>query len=204
MRLATPEQAAEILRRWDVYRDAVLARPPMELFYDATAHRSVFSESFVAAVRDQPGRSLSIVLEGPLGLPLARARWEGGETVIERPGKSPLEKTVQNGAALSDFGIPLSAQSLSLLLFGLPETARPERVELAGGNARFSWNDGALSCEFDLDGGRARRVFSRDAKRQVEIRYLEWRDGIPSHIRIDVSTGGSAELVLTSGEPNPS
>jgi hypothetical protein len=197
---ATPEQSAEFLRRWEVYRSSALARPSSELFYDAHARRSVFSETFAAAVQDDPGRSLSVVVEGPLGLPLARARWNGGETVIERPGKSPAEKRIPMGAPLSDFGIPLSAQSLSLLLYGLPEITPPEKVERAGANAWFSWNDDRLSCEFDLEAGRAKRVVSRDAKRGVEIRFLAWRGGIPSHIRIDVSTGGSADLVLKSAE----
>ena len=192
-RPATAQEAAAVVSRWDAFRDAVMSRPAAELFYDAVARRSVFSMSGVAAVRAVPGRSLTIVVEGPAGLPVARASWDGVTTVVQREGKG--EKVVEGDGALSALGIPLPASSLSLLLFGLPDPASPERVEIGAGRAWLSWRGGALACEID-PAGRPVRVIARDASRKIEIRYPEWTGGLPSRIGITVSTDGTASLAL--------
>ena len=192
-RPATAAEAAAILSRWDGFRESVLARAPSELFYDATARRSVFAMSGVAAVRVVPGRSLAIVVEGPAGLPIARADWDGARTTVRREGKR--EQTLEGDAVLSDLGIPLPASSLSLLLFGLPDAASPDRVEIGAPGARLSWRAGSVACEID-PAGRPLRVLARDASRKVEIDFREWVDGVPSRIGISVSTGGTASLAL--------
>lgn len=194
-RPATAAEAAAIVSRWEGFREAVLARPAAELFYDARARRALFSTSGVAAVRDEPGRSLTVVLEGPAGVPLARASWDGARTVVRRAGSPREEREFEGDDPLTPLGIPLSAPSLSLLLFGLPDASPPERVEFSGGTPWLSWRGGALSCELDPS-GRARRVVAVDANRKVEVRFSEWSGGIPSRIRIDVSTGGRADLAL--------
>jgi len=194
-RPATAAETAAIVARWETFRQAVLARPAAELFYDARARRSIFSTSGVAAVRDDPGRSLTVVLEGPAGLALARASWDGARTVVRRAGDPRDDREFEGDAPLTPLGIPLSAPSLSLLLFGLPDASPPESVELAGATPWLSWRGGALSCELDPS-GRARRVMSLDGRRRVEIRFPEWSGGIPSRIRIDAAHGGRADLAL--------
>ena len=199
-RPATAAETAAIVSRWETFREGVLARPAAELFYDASARRSLFSMSGVAAVRDSPGRSLTVVVEGPAGLPIARASWDGVRTVVEREGRdSGGPQRAEGDAALASLGIPLSAPSLSLLLFGLPDASPPETVEVGARTAWLSWRGGALSCEIDSE-GRALRVVALDAKRKVEIRFVEWAGDMPSRIRIAVSTGGTAELALRAGE----
>jgi len=192
-RPATAPEAAAILARWDGFRESVLARPPAELYYDATARRSIFSMSGVAAVRAAPGRSLTIVVEGPAGFPIVRAEWDGDRTVVHREGRPP--QTLEGDVALSALGIPLPASSLSLLLFGLPDAAPPERVEIGADAAWLSWRGGTLSCEID-PAGRPVRVVARDGSRKVEIDFREWAAEVPSRIGISVSTGGTATLVL--------
>jgi hypothetical protein len=195
-RPATAAEAAGILARWDSFRDAVLARPAAELFYEARARRSLASESGIAAIRDDPGRTLTVVLEEG-GLPVARASWDGTRTVVRRTGRSE-EREIEGDAPLTPIGIPLSARSLSLLLFGLPDASPPESVAIAGESPWLSWNGGALSCELD-SAGRPRRVVSAASGRTVEIRFAEWSEGIPSRIRLEASGGGSAELRLRPG-----
>lgn len=201
---ATPAQAAGILPRWQVFRDAAVARPPVELFYDVRATRSVFSESFVAAVRDDPGRSLFVVVEGPLGVALARATWDGSKTVVERLDRPAKARAGEGDGSLSTFGIPLSARALSLLLFGVPEISPPERVELQDGHAWLSWEGGGLACEFDPAAALPLGVVVGEGRRRVTARFLGWRQGIPSRITLVMSGGGRAELVLrTEGEAAP-
>jgi hypothetical protein len=144
-------------------------------------------------VRAAPGRSLTIVLEGPAGLPIARAEWDGVRTTVRREGKG--EQTLEGDAVLSALGIPLPASSLSLLLFGLPDASPPERVEIGAHATWLSWRGGALSCEID-PAGRPVRVLARDADRRVEIDFREWAADVPSRIGISVSTGGKASLSL--------
>ena len=203
-RAATAPEAAAIVRRWESCRDAILGRPPLERFYDARARRSVFSGTFVAAVRDDPGRSLSVVVEGPLGVPIARARWDGERTVVERsgiPAKRFSDAAPPGGdAPLADIGVPLSARTLSLLLVGLPDTARPDVVELTGDAAWLTFGGSGLACEFDAAQGRVRRVVSLARGRRVEVRYGAWDGGVPSRVAIRVSGGGSAELVARPGD----
>ncbi len=149
--------------------------------------------SGIAAVRAAPGRSLTIVVEGPAGLPIARAEWDGVRTTVRREGKG--EQTLEGDGALSALGIPLPASALSLLIFGLPDAAPPERVEIGAHAAWLSWRGGALSCEID-PAGRPVRVLVRDAARKVEIDFREWTADLPSRIGISVSTGGTASLTL--------
>jgi hypothetical protein len=198
---ATAARAAEIGRRWEVFREAVLARPAEELFYEARIRRSVLSGTFVAAVRDDPGRSLAVVVEGPLGAPVARARWDGQTTRIEREGRAARDSG--GSSTLAELGLPLSARALSLLLFGLPDTAPPETIELAGDAAWLTWRGGAVACAFADARGTVERVLFREADRQVDIRYAEWNAGVPTRIAMAVSGGGRAELVVKPGETGP-
>lgn len=185
-----------ILSRWNAYREAVLARPPAELYYDARVRRSMWAASGVAAVRDAPGRSFEVVVEGPAGLPVARASWDGVRTTVARDGRT---RTFDGDEALSTVGVPVSARSLSLLLFGLPDAAPPEAVEIGESRPWLSWRGGALTCALDPE-GRATRVLARDGERSVEIRFAKWESGMPSRIRIAASPGGSAELALRAGD----
>jgi len=189
------------MRRWESCRADVLARPPLERFYDARARRSVLSGTFVAAVRDDPGRSLSVVVEGPLGVPVARANWDGERTVVERSGGAA--ERFSDEAPLADIGVPLSARVLSLLLVGLPDTARPDAIELTGDAAWLTFRGSAIACEFDPAQGRVRRVLSLAHGRRVEIRYGGWEGGVPSRVAIKVSGGGSADLVAKAGDSGP-
>jgi hypothetical protein len=198
---ASASRAAEIGRRWADFRAAVLGRPTVELFYEARIRRSVLSGTFVAAVRDEPGRSLAVVVEGPLGVPVARARWDGQTTVIEREGRSVRDSG--GSATLAELGLPLSPRSLSLLLFGLPDTGPPETTELAGDGAWLTWRGGALACAFSDARGTVGRVLVRETDRKIDIRYAEWNAGLPSRIAIAVSGGGRAELVARPGEKTP-
>ena len=200
-RAATEEQAAAILTRWEAGRADILGRPPLERYYDARLRRSVFSGSFVAAVRDDPGRSLSVVIEGPLGVPIARARWDGERTVVERSGRP--SKRFSDGAPLADIGVPLPARSLSLLLVGLPDTASPDVVELTGDAAWLTFRGSGLACEFDVGQGRVRRVLTLAEGRKIEILYRDWESGAPSKIAIRVSGGGRADLAARAGDSGP-
>jgi hypothetical protein len=173
----------------------------VEIFYEARIRRSVLSGSFVAAVRCEPGRSLAVVVEGPLGAPVARARWDGRTTVVEREGR-PIRDS-DGSLTLADLGLPLSARSLSLLLFGLPDTLPPETTELAGDGAWLTWSGGAVACAFSDAGGTVGRVVVRETDRQIDIRYAEWKEGLPSRIAIAVSGGGRAELVVKPEEKAP-
>lgn len=188
---AGAERTASILRAWDAFRASVVSRSAEELFYDVSARRSVVSGSFGAAVRCEPGRSLTVVLEGPLGAPLGRARWDGTRTVVERGGK-----TTEGDAALAVLGIPLPPRALSTLLFGLPETSAPDRVTLAGAAIWLAWRGDDVACAFDPTAPRVDRVVSRAGGPRVEILYSGWENGTPTRIRIDVERGGRAELVL--------
>ena len=203
-RAATAERTAAIVRRWESCRAEILGRPPLERFYDARARRSVFSGTFVAAVRDDPGRSLSVVVEGPLGVPIARARWDGERTTVERSG-TPAKRFSDEASPgseppLADIGVPLSARALSLLLVGLPDTARPDVVELTGDAAWLTFRGSGLACEFDAEQGRVRRVLSLGRGRRVDVRYGAWEGGVPSRIAIRVSGRGSADLVARPGD----
>ena len=194
---APPARAAEIALRWKAFRSSVLARQAVELYYDARLRRGLLSGTFVAAVRDEPGRALAVVIEGPLGAAVARAKWDGRTTVIERAGHAAAGG---DSPTLADLGVPISARPLSLLLFGLPDETPPDAVELAGGAAWLSWRDGALACEFDDAGLTVRRVLSREGPTPIDIRYSGWDGGIPSRISIRISGGGRADLVARPGE----
>lgn len=193
---APAARAAEIALRWETFRSSVLARPAAELFYEARLRRNVLSGTFIAAVRDEPGRTLSVVVEGPLGAAVARARWDGKTTVIERAGHA----AAGDPPTLADLGVPISARSLSLLLFGLPDENPPDSVELAGDAAWLSWRGGSLACEFDDAGMTVRRVLSREGGAPLDIRYSNWDGGAPSRITIRISGGGRADLVARRGE----
>ena len=198
---ATADRAAEIGRRWEIFRKGVLDRSAAELFYEARIRRSVLSGTFVAAVRDDPGRSFTVVVEGPLGAPVARARWDGKTTVVEREGRPVRDSGASS--TLAELGLPLSARSLSLLLFGLPDTAPPETTELAGDGAWLTWRGGAIACAFADARGTVERVVIRESDREVDIRYADWNAGIPSRITLAVSGGGRAELVAKPAESAP-
>lgn len=189
---ADPVRASAALRAWETFRASVVSRGPEEIFYDVSARRSIVSGSFVAAVRCEPGRSLSVVLEGPLGAPLGRARWDGTRTVVERGGAVSEGET-----SLAELGIPLPARELSTLFFGLPESEAPDRVTVADGALWLAWKND-IACVFDPSGPRVDRVVARSGGRRVEIVYSEWKDGTPTRIRIDVAHGGRADLVLRS------
>lgn len=195
-RPATAAETEAVLSRWSAYRESVLSRPAAELWYDARVRRSVYGTSGVAAVRDAPGRSFEVVIEGPAGVALARATWDGARTTVVREGRS---RTFDGDAALSEVGVPLSARSLSLLLFGLPDASPPEAVEIGSSGPWLSWRGGALTCALDSS-GRAIRVLARDDERSVEVRFADWENGIPSRVRIAGSPGGTAELALRRGD----
>jgi hypothetical protein len=173
----------------------------MELFYDAEVSRSVVTMSGTLAVRDDPGKTLALRVEGPLGLPIARADWDGEETKVVVTGSRRGERTIAGDGDLSrELGVPVTANELSLLLFGLPDRAAPESTELAGERAWFSWKGGALRCDFDLSSNRVGTVVSRGERDSVEVRFLEWNAGLPSKIRIKTSRGGGAKLALRSAD----
>ncbi len=128
---------------------------------------------------------------------MARAEWDGTETRIRITGKGK-ERTVGPGGDLSEvLGVPLSAEQISLMLFGLPDKSDPETLEFRGTRAWPSWRGGSLRCEFDAGEGHPSAIFSKGERQSVEIRYLGWTDGIPARIRIR-SASGSAELTLRS------
>jgi hypothetical protein len=171
----------------------------MELFYDAQVSRSVVTMSGTLAARDDPGKALALRVEGPLGLAVARADWNGQETKVLVVSSRKGEQTLAAGEDLSRaLGVPVTPQQLSLVLFGLPDGAAPEGTELVGERARFSWQGGALRCEFDSSSNRVASIESRGARNSVEVRFLEWSAGLPSRIRIKTSQGAGAELVLRS------
>ena len=200
-RPATAEESAKLLAAWGDYRRAALARGPMELFYDAEVSRSIVAMSGTLAVRDDPGKTLALRVAGPLGLPVARADWDGAETKIVLSGSHPREKTIAGDADLSrELGFPVTAAELSMLLYGLPDAGAPEKTELAGSRARFSWKGGALRCDFDPSSGRVETIVSRGERDSVEVRFLEWNAGMPSRIRIRTSRGGAARLALRSAD----
>jgi hypothetical protein len=202
-RPATTEETSRLLDAWGLYRQAALAKGPMELFYDAQVSRSVLSMSGTLAVRDDPGRTLALRVEGPLGLPLARADWNGVETRIFVAGSHSKDRTLPAGEDLSrELGVPVTPAQLSLLLYGLPDGAAPETAEFAGSRAWFSWQGGALRCDFDPAAGRVETIVSRGARDSVEVRFLEWSSGFPSRIRIKTSRGGGADLTLRSADPS--
>jgi hypothetical protein len=112
-------------------------------------------------------------------------------------------QTLPGGADLSrELGVPVTPMQLSLLLFGLPDGAEPESTELEGARARFSWQGGALRCEFESSTGRVETIESRGSRDSVEVRFLDWSAGIPSRIRIKTSRGADAELTLRSADPS--
>ncbi len=189
-----------MLEKWDRYRSGALPGGPAELYYGAEVSRHGFSIAGTLAVRDDPGKSLTLLVEGPLGLPIARAEWDGQTTRVRRyaGGKS---KEVSGSADVGEsLGIPLSARSLSYLFFGVPEESAPDSLEVAGSNARLLWQGGSVACEFDAAGGRARRVLMQSPERTVEVAYLDWSGATPSRIRVHVSSGGTAELTLLPAE----
>lgn len=174
------------------------------MFYDAQVSRSVVTMSGTLAVRDDPGKSLALRVEGPLGLPVARADWDGEVTKVFVSGSHRGEQTIAGDADLGrELGVPVSAAGLSLLLFGLPDRASPESTEIEGERAWFSWNGGAIRCDFDVSSNRAATVVARGDRGSVEVRFLEWGPALPSRIRIRASRGGSAELRLRSADPSP-
>lgn len=202
-RPATAQESAKLLETWSEYRRMALSRGPMELFYDAEVSRHVVAISGTLAVRDDPGKTLALRVEGPLGLPLARADWNGEETKVFVSGSRKGEQTITGDADLSrELGVPVTAAELSLLLFGLPDGASPETTELAGQRAWFSWKGGMLRCDFDLSSNRVGTVISRGDRDSVEIRFLDWSAGLPSRIRIKTSRGGGASLALRSADPS--
>jgi hypothetical protein len=200
---ATAPQAASVLETWARYRAGSLPAAPAELFYDAEVSRRGLSISGTVAVRDDPGKSLSLLVEGPLGLPVARAVWDGSTTRVTRYSSGGKEKrSAGDSPELGEsLGIPLSARSLSYLFFGLPEEAPPDTLQVAGSDARLVWLGGDMACEFDVRGGRARRVLVRGPRKTVEVAYLDWSGSLPSRIRVRVSSGGTAELTLRPPEP---
>lgn len=198
---ATATESASVLERWDRYRTGALPREAAELYYGAQVSRRGLSISGTLAVRDDPGRSLTLLVEGPLGVPIARAEWDGRSTRIRRYARGKDTESDGDSMELGEsLGIPLSARSLSYLFFGLPEESPPESLEVAGGSARLLWQGGDVACEFDAAGGRARRVFVRGEKKSVEVAYLDWSGALPSRIRVRVSSGGTAELTLRPAE----
>lgn len=200
-RPATAAESGKLLAAWDDYRRAALARGPMELFYDAEVSRSVITMSGTLAVRDDPGKTLALRVEGPLGLPVARADWDGQETKIVVSGSHKKERTIAGDADLSrELGFPVTAAELSLLLYGLPDSGSPEKTELAGTRAWLSWKGGALRCDFDPLTGRVGTVVSRGERDSVEVRFLDWSSGLPSRIQIKTSRGGGARLALRSAD----
>ncbi len=200
-RPATAEESGKLLAAWGDYRRAALSRGPMELFYDAEVSRSVVTMSGTLAVRDDPGKTLALRVEGPLGLPVARADWNGQETKIVVSGSHKGERTIAGDADLSrELGFPVTAAELSLLLYGLPDSGSPEKTELAGTRAWFSWKGGALRCDFDPSSGRVGTVISRGERDSVEVRFLDWSAGLPSRIQIKTSRGGGALLALRSAD----
>ncbi len=175
----------------------------MELFYDAQVSRSVMTMSGTLAVRDDPGKALAQRVEGPLGLPIARADWSGGETKVFVAGSRRGEQTLATGADLSrELGVPVTPLQLSLLLFGLPDGGPPEGARVFGERARLSWQGGALECEFDSSSSRVASIESRGERNSVEVRFLDWSSGLPSRIRIKTSQGTGAELTLRSADPS--
>jgi hypothetical protein len=195
-RPATAAETEAVLSRWNAYRESVLARPAAELWYDVRVRRSVYRVSGVAAVHAAPGRTFEVVVEGPAGVALARASWDGSRTTVMREGRL---RTFDGDEALSEVGVPLSARALSLLLFGLPDASPPQAVEIGAPHAWLSWRGGALTCELDSS-GRATRVLARDGERTVEVRFDAWESGIPSRVRVAASPGGTADLTLRRGE----
>ena len=198
---ATATQSASVLEKWDRYRADALPREAAELYYGAQVSRRGFSISGTVAVRDDPGRSLTLLVEGPLGLPIARAEWDGQSTRIRRYARG--KETDSGGDSLElgeSLGIPLTARSLSYLFFGVPDDAPPESLEVAGASARLLWQGGVVACEFDAAGGRAKRVLVKGAEKSVEVAYLDWSGAVPSRIRVRVSPGGTAELTLQPAE----
>ena len=168
-----------------------------ELAYDAEVSRKLLSFSGSVSAMNLPGQSLLLRVDGFFGLPVASAEWNGSETRIRVTGKGS-ERRVAAGGDLTDvLGVPLSAEQVSLMLFGLPERSDPESLEIRGSRVWPSWRGGSLKCEFDAGEGRPAAIFSRGERKSVEIRYLEWAGGIPSHIRIR-SDSGSADLTLRS------
>ena len=203
-RPATAQESENLLRAWGEYRRSALERGPMELFYDARVSRSVVSMSGTLAVRDDPGRSLVLRVEGPFGAPLARADWDGKETRVFVAGPRGKERTIAGDEDLSrELGFPVTAAGLSLLLYGLPDGEAPESTELAGERAWFSWKGGAVRCDFDAASNRVGTVISRGDRDSVEVRFLEWSGGMPSRIRMRSSRGGSARLALRPGDSGP-
>jgi hypothetical protein len=99
--------------------------------------------------------------------------------------------------------VPISARSLSLLLFGVPDEDPPDAFELAGDAAWLSWRGGSLACEFDDSRMTVRRVLSREGGSSLDIRYASWDAGFPSRIAIRISGGGRADLIARPGEARP-
>ena len=200
-RPASAGESSRLFEAWSAYREAALSRGPMEMFYDAHVSRSLMTMSGTLSVRDDPGKSLALRVDGPLGLPVARADWNGQDTRILVNGSRKGEQTLPAGADLSrELGVPVTPQQLSLLLFGLPEGTAPETAEIFGETARFSWQGGALRCEFDPSARRVATIESRGEQDSVEVRFLEWTAGLPSRIRIKTSRGTGAELILRSAD----
>jgi len=197
---ATPAQAAAVLPKWQAFRDGILALPPAERFYDVRASRSMFSQSFVVAVRDDPGRSLLVVVEGPLGVAVARASWDGGRMLVERLDSPARERGGAHEETLASFGVPLPAKAVSTLLVGIPEVSPPEGVEMDGRRTWLSWDGGRVACQIEPSMARPVRAVFRQGRRRVEIRFAEWRAGMPSRIAIEISGGGRADLVLRPPE----
>src|SRR5262249_31641160 len=154
------------------------------LVYDAEVSRKLLTFSGSLEAINSPGRKLVLRLEGFFGLPVARAEWDGTQTTI-RVGGRERERRLDAGGDLSEvLGVPLSAEQISLMLFGLPDRADPEKIEIRGSRAWPSWRGGSVLCEFDTASGRPTAIYARSDQRKVEIRYLDWTDGIPSRIRI--------------------
>lgn len=196
---ASVPEAAAVSEKWARYRADSLPHEPTELLYDADVSRRGLTLSGTLAVRDDPGKSLSVMVAGPMGLPLARADWNGVTTEVVKYGGRGGKKISVDPEDLGDaFGIPLSARALSLLFFGLPEETPPESVAVAGENAQLTWEGGNLLCEFDASARHARRIVARGPSRNVEVSYLAWNGALPTRIRVKVSSGGSADLSLRS------
>lgn len=190
-------EAAQLLKKWGAFQRRALAGGKQELFYRAEASRHGLGLSGTLSVLDDPGKLLLLRVEGPLGIPLARADWDGRNTTVETfSGKHRVRKEADNASFGRAFGIPLSARSLSLLFLGVPESLPPESLLSNGGETRYLWSGGALSCDFDNARGLPLRVVSRGQGNEVEVRYLDWSGPLPSRIRLDVASGGSAELDL--------
>ena len=201
-RPATLEETSRLLQAWGLYRQGALSHGAMEMFYDAQVSKNVLTMSGTLAVRDDPGKTLALRVVGPLGLPVAQADWNGQETKVSVNGSRRGERTLSGDADLSrELGVPVTPMQLSLLLFGLPESASPESTELAGERAWFLWQGGALRCEFDPSAGRVETILNRGSRDWVEIRFLDWSSGLPSRIRIKTSRGTGAELTLRSADP---